>query len=278
MGEKVKLSQHASRILVAVVGIPALVVSAWLGGIFFLVVVEVILLLCLWEFYRLAQKGGVYPIKIPGFLFAGLGGYLFFCGVLGMFIPLLLIYLIMIVLWGLWQKKGSVLANLTVSGFGAIYLTLFLGSLLLIRENFKGDYWLGGMVVIFAFASIWICDTFAFYGGKAMGKKLLAPSISPKKTVEGAVLGMLGALLTSLGGWFVLKGQLSPLDCLVVGLVVGSIGQLGDLVESKFKRAVGVKDTSDILAGHGGFLDRFDSLALTAPTLYLYFWAVGRVW
>ena len=118
---------------------------------------------------------------------------------------------------------------------------------------------------------MWLGDITAYYWGKNFGKKSLAPLVSPKKTLEGAIAGLAGSLLAGfiVGIWlldFIIMGH-----CLLVALLCGIIGQFGDFAESLLKRHVGVKDSSNIIPGHGGVLDRIDSLLFAGPVFYCYF-------
>jgi phosphatidate cytidylyltransferase len=122
---------------------------------------------------------------------------------------------------------------------------------------------------LFLFAVIWCTDSFAYFTGIFLGRHRLAPHISPKKTVEGAVGGLFGGI-----GGAVLIGEIfldfSLSDLVILGLLLSAIGQLGDLIESLLKRNYGVKDSGNFLPGHGGLLDRFDSVLLSGPFLYYY--------
>ena len=129
----------------------------------------------------------------------------------------------------------------------------------------------GGDVLLFLFAILWIGDTAAMYVGKSMGKNKLAPSVSPNKTVEGFLGGLIAAIIVGIvmGCW---KFNEFPLyQITFVAFLCSLFGQLGDLVESMWKRSLGIKDSSAIIPGHGGFLDRFDSLLFAAPVMYYYF-------
>ena len=117
---------------------------------------------------------------------------------------------------------------------------------------------------------IWVADTAAYYTGKSMGRHHLAPTISPKKTWEGSIGGVLGAFLAAAAVKLFVLEFLGWLDVGALALIGGAWSQVGDLVESTFKRAAGVKDSASILPGHGGILDRFDSLIVAAPLYYLY--------
>ena len=162
--------------------------------------------------------------------------------------------------------------RLAFSLLAVAYLSLFV-FWILIRElpRFSsGDYASGGFWMISLFLIVWSCDTAAYFGGKWLGKHQLAPSLSPSKTREGSVFGILGALVAAGLIHFIIINSLRLFDLLIVALLVGTIGQLGDLFESLLKRSAQLKDTSTIIPGHGGVLDRFDSLLFVAPWVYLY--------
>ncbi|MCX6827098.1 MAG: phosphatidate cytidylyltransferase [candidate division Zixibacteria bacterium] len=149
--------------------------------------------------------------------------------------------------------------------WGVAYLGLLYPFVYYIRKispDHSGDW------LLFLFGTIWLSDTLAMWIGKTVGKRKLTPTISPNKTVEGCVAGLFGGIIVAcvLGCWRLSEVMLPLL--LMAGLVVSMAGQLGDLVESVWKRAFGIKDASAIIPGHGGILDRFDSLLFAAPILY----------
>jgi phosphatidate cytidylyltransferase len=128
----------------------------------------------------------------------------------------------------------------------------------------------GGWTVLSLFVALWVCDTFAYFAGSMFGKHKLFERVSPGKTWEGSVAGFLGAVGVMIGaraGWL---EYLTMTDAVVLGILIGVFGQIGDLIESLFKRDAGVKDSSSIIPGHGGVYDRFDSLVFIAPIVYLY--------
>ena len=173
---------------------------------------------------------------------------------------------------------------------GVMVVSLFFGTLIEIRELFPygfpvskffavsiaGDAELatitrwGGFTVVSLLASIWVCDTAAYFGGLTFGRHRLFERVSPKKTWEGAGFGFVGALLTMLAARSLVLDYLRIQDALIIGVIIGVFGQLGDLVESRFKRDAGAKDSSALIPGHGGVYDRFDSLVFVAPIVYLY--------
>jgi phosphatidate cytidylyltransferase len=131
-------------------------------------------------------------------------------------------------------------------------------------------YQAGGYTVISVFAIIWICDSAAYHFGSAFGRHKLFPRVSPNKSWEGAVMGFVFAVGSAIIARQLVLPYLSMADAVVIGLIVGVAGQLGDLAESLLKRDAGVKDSSNLIPGHGGVFDRFDSLLFVSPLVYLY--------
>jgi len=202
----------------------------------------------------------------------------------------ILVFLLVVLLVELFRQQGSPMLNAGTTVLGVLVVSLCFGTLIEIRELFPygfpvskffsvsvaGDAELatisrwGGFTIVALLASIWICDTAAYFGGLTLGRHRLFERVSPKKSWEGAVFGFFGALLTLLAARSLVLDYLRFQDALVIGSLVGVFGQLGDLVESRFKRDAGVKDSSAIIPGHGGLYDRFDSLVFVAPIVYLY--------
>lgn len=257
---------------VAAVTIPPVFAIIFWGKIPFLVLIDVIIILALWEFYGLAERKGYFPSKYVGMLAVLLISWeLYFYD--GRFMGELLFLIVFIALIiELFKGKDNSLANVSVTVFGILYISLF-SSFILIRELpaiTDIDYRDGGWLVILIFSTIWICDTFAYLLGARFGKHTLFKRVSPKKTWEGAAAGFITGILASIGIRFLLVPAISVIDSLIIGCIIGFVGQLSDLLESLFKRDAGVKDSSNILPGHGGFLDRFDSPLFVGPCVYLY--------
>lgn len=150
---------------------------------------------------------------------------------------------------------------------GIVYVGLTLTFLALIHRDF-GE--MGPDVVLFVLAVVWLGDTGAYFGGRFFGKRKLYPAVSPKKTWAGAVGGLVGSALTAVALKLALMDYLPWVHTLALAIPGAALGQLGDLVESLFKRATGVKDSGAILPGHGGILDRVDAVLFVAPYVYLY--------
>ncbi len=201
-----------------------------------------------------------------------------------------LLFLLVAGLVELFRRKGSPTQNLGTTILGVMVVSLFLGTLIQTRELFPFGFptskffphaipdetelaqinrW-GGFTIIAVLVAIWICDTAAYFGGLTLGRHKLLERVSPKKTWEGAAFGFVFSVLTMMLARTLFLEYMSMSQAIVVGALVGSFGQLGDLVESRFKRDAGVKDSSAIIPGHGGVYDRFDSLIFVAPIVYLY--------
>lgn len=275
VGDKTRGSALLPRVLVGVVGIPFLSFMALRGGLFLLGLVDLIILFGLWEFFSLMEAKGVRPYK-----FLGIGGGLFlswlayFRNNLGNEIFLTLVLLIIMVAELARRKQQQSIFHIAATILGIFYVSWLSSHFILLRElsgQMGRKYADGGWYLLTVFIITWVCDTGAYGVGLAWGRHPLLLRVSPKKTVEGTIGGVVTALLAGLllGGIF-LKGLLALRHFLVIGLIVGIIGQIGDLVESLLKRDAQVKDTSQLLPGHGGVLDRFDSLLFAVPVTYWY--------
>lgn len=209
-----------------------------------------------------------------------------------LFFILIISILVVLLIVELYRNSGSPLLNLSSTILGVIYVAGFFGTFIGLRELFipfdfpasrffaaedislpqtlEKIYGWGGYTVISIFIIIWICDSAAYFGGRLLGKHKLFERISPNKTWEGAVFGCLFAIVGAVAMKYLLLDYLSVESAVILGLIVGVFGQIGDLVESMFKRDSSVKDSSSLIPGHGGALDRFDSLLFVAPLVYLY--------
>ena len=260
------------RALVSVLGIPLLIGAILVGKLFLLIIITIACGVALWEWYGLAERKGCRPLK-------GVGLAALVCIVLDFHFFMGKGFLWIVVLEGLsvftaelFREEKNHLVNGSITIGGTLFLS-FLSFYLLLRQFpvlLNMPYPQGGVLVLMVFASVWICDTAAYFVGSALGKHPLALSVSPKKTWEGAWAGFGFALATAVVFEKFVVTWLHPVDGVVIGILAGTVGQLSDLVESRFKRDVDVKDSSNLLPGHGGMLDRFDSLLMIAPIVYLY--------
>lgn len=300
-----------ARIVVALVAIPAILWVILQGGYWFFAFVAGLSTLALVEFYGLAAAKGAQPLKTVGII-AGLlvnGSFLYERAHLGLFdmlsslglepsmfsqlqfqLVVILLFLCAVLLTELFRTNGSPIVNAGATVSGVLFIALFFGTLIGLRELFPYgfpahkfrdllpsdgteraliDRW-GALTVAAIIVSLWVCDTAAYFFGLAFGRHRLFERVSPKKSWEGALAGFFGALLTLVAAQQYLLPYLSLAHALALGSLIGVTGQLGDLVESRFKRDAGVKDSSGLIPGHGGVYDRFDSVVFVAPIAYLY--------
>lgn len=146
---------------------------------------------------------------------------------------------------------------------GLFYLPFLFGHLLLLRFLPEGRAWIFLTLLV-----IMLCDTFAYFVGSNLGKRKLYPAVSPNKSIEGGIGGLVGSVMVVVLAGVTFLPQIGIWDGILVGLLLGVVGQLGDLFESLLKRACGVKDSGHIIPGHGGLLDRLDSLLFAFPVVY----------
>ncbi|MDD2553327.1 MAG: phosphatidate cytidylyltransferase [Desulfotomaculaceae bacterium] len=251
------------RIISALVGIPLIVVAAWFGGIPFVLLIGLIIVLGLMEMNELLTKLGLKPslwLALAGGLIMTAGSFLYKDGYPGPTITIILfMYLIATVAlyprFSLLDSAGTVMGTLYVGLLNYFYL---------LRMMPDGWIWL-----IFTLTATWATDTAAYFVGKLFGRRRIAPALSPKKTLEGAVGGLAGSILVA-AIFTVIYPFLPVSKVLLLGLCLGVAALAGDLLESAFKRQAGVKDCSDLIPGHGGILDRIDSMLFTAPLVYYF--------
>jgi len=256
------------RILTAAIGLPVIFAAVYYGGLLFFALIATISLVAIVEFLNLLTKIGLKPnlsfswvssLALLWIMFAASKGSLESY----MYLPGL--FFIM-VLWAavlVWREyPENILPGLTASFFCVFYLAGMLGHLFFLRY-LTPDGW---SFVFFVLLLTWASDTGAYFAGTKFGRRKLAPLVSPGKTWEGVLGGILLSLLVSyiLGAWL----DLPVLWRIVTGILVSLAAVIGDLFESAIKRHAGMKDSGTLLPGHGGVLDRFDSLLLAAPLVY----------
>jgi phosphatidate cytidylyltransferase len=262
------------RIIMSAIFLPCLLVIAWRGGIYYLILIDIIILIGLLEFYRMMEVKGLSPYKTIGIL-SGLAipWYIFFQQGIYVNFLLTIIFIGIMLMELVRREKGLAVYHISVTVFGVLYVAWLGSHLVLIRELpvLKGmEYKYGYYFVIMTIVLTWCYDTGAYTVGRLFGKHKLFPSISPGKTIEGAV----GGLVFSIVGILIVRHTLVPFlgiyAAIGLAFLASIIGQLGDLVESMLKRDVKIKDSSGAIPGHGGVLDRFDSMLFTAPMIYYF--------
>jgi phosphatidate cytidylyltransferase len=267
----------ALRLSVAAWGIPLIVLLIFFGGWLFSLFVAVISAIALFEFYTLAETRHMNPQKFPAALMAFIVVFLAAFISAGPWIVIMFLLALVLAFLDIRFGENNAWRDLPLTIFGWLYIPLLLGTLVYVRGAVWDDGVTSYSYTLYLITAIWICDTAAYAGGKALGKHKLAPYVSPNKTWEGAFFGLAGAVLWAILWIPILRGKTDGLDLLYVALIVGIIGQLGDLIESYFKRSAGVKDAGNLLPEHGGALDRFDSLILSAPFVFIYQVVMDRI-
>lgn len=283
------MNNTLTRVLVAVVAIPAIVWLVFQGGWWFAGFVEGLVLLGLYEYYTMARAKGLSPNAVVGFATATILPILIHLLFHGQTSPLLiflfpavaLVAVLFTLASEMWRTSTAPFANTATTLFGVLYTALCFSSFIGVRQLFlapwhpttnsnpQADTW-GIALLLTMFVAVWMCDSVAYFVGRAFGKHKIAPRISPKKSWEGGIAGLVGAaaVFVIAAQWFV--PVLPVLHAVLLGVLVGAVGQVGDFAESWLKRDAGVKDSSALIPGHGGILDRFDSMLFVAPTVFLY--------
>ncbi len=254
--------------LTGIVAVPIVVGIVYYGSpLLFLLLVASVTLMGVREYFTIIDRIGISGFPIHGIILSFLlllsfyfnGSFMMEWGLIAS-----------VTLFGAWffheDNVKVAMDQISFTLFGVLYVAGLGGYSLLIR-NF-GD---GERLILFLLLIVWLGDIAAYYGGKRFGKKPLAPVVSPNKTMEGAIAGLVGSLAAGAiaGYWF--WGHIAMAHCLLVALICGTIGQFGDLAESLLKRYAGIKNSGNVLPGHGGILDRIDSLLFAGPMFYCYF-------
>jgi len=260
------------RATVALFFLPLLVLITYYGKIPFLILGLIIGLVSFYEFNFLAHNKKSYPnlpLGLAAIAALILNAYFHFIG----YFHLIIIISVVLLLFELFRNYNSAINNLGATYLGIFYIGLMSASIVSLREFYAGTaqmYTQGANVILSVLASIWICDSAAFFIGVAFGKHKIFPRVSPKKSWEGSIAGFVFAVITMVAAKYIWLDFFSMNDAVIMGVLIGIFGQAGDFVESLIKRDAGVKDSSNLIPGHGGMFDRFDSLLFTAPVVYLY--------
>ncbi len=262
------------RIAVALAGVPLILWLNAMGGWYFFSLSTLLTLLGVYEFHRLLSKSSPPPLLLfllfsillqLNFLYQKVEGWL-----------LVMVLLIVLLVVELFRTNPSKVVSIGASMTALLYVNISFGSLFLIRAS--EPY--GASLVLLLLMCIWSTDIFAYFGGRGLGRKFFRQKFferySPQKTWEGYISGCLGGVAGSMVYLF-FDAALSHAFALFTGLVTGLFSPLGDLVESMFKREAGVKDSSALIPGHGGVLDRFDTLMFMSPLLYLLLYFFGML-
>lgn len=263
---------HLQRWITALLALPLLIALIIKGGpTLFNPFVSAVAVVTLWEYYRIVFAE--HSPKVP--FFYSLWGYLFAAAIpvtvahsgFNAVAALLVLCFLGAAAMSIFRFAKTQDAPIVAlkQFFGIIYIPFLLSFAVLLYNDPDGVHWIILLMLVVVGS-----DTGAYYAGRTMGKHKLCPAVSPKKTVEGAIGGLVAAMLLSAVYSVLFLNKVSLPAAICLALVVGAVGQAGDLFESEFKRAAGVKDSSGLLPGHGGFLDRIDALLFAAPAAYLF--------
>ncbi|MFL2998724.1 MAG: phosphatidate cytidylyltransferase [Candidatus Neomarinimicrobiota bacterium] len=260
------------RKLVNALGIPGWLFLIWKGEIFYAIFILVVVVLGLGEFYNLTMKKGARPLRWVGMVSSVFiidyyyvqpsltSHQIFGC---------ILLVIIITLIWELFSNKEEPIINILSTIAGIMIVPILLGTSVDLRQF---DSLMNTNITLTLVISIWTCDSAAFVFGSFFGTKKIFPRVSPNKSWIGSISGFVGSIIIYFS--FYKLGYLgdifSGLDSIILGIIAGLFGQIGDFSESLFKRDAGVKDSGKILKGHGGILDRFDSLIFATPITYLY--------
>lgn len=292
-------SELGQRVAVAAIGIPVSIAAIVAGGWYLGVLLAAVALGSALELFRLAERSGIRPMKVPGAAFAA-GSVLVAVwqpSIEEAALPLFVSAVVLVLLAAgavVWVRgvDGRPLPSSATTVLGAIFPGWTLAHGMFLRHDFTAmvegasygapgflatEAWAGAALVVFSVGVTWINDTCAYFAGRKWGRRKLIPTVSPGKTVVGAVAGLAGAVAVGaayaaivLDGWY--GFGLGWAAGAAGGLLVGVVALIGDLAESVIKREAGVKDSGNLFPGHGGVLDRLDALFFAIPVAYWFFW------
>lgn len=270
IGKKVRFQRE----LTSVVALPLLIwIVGWADERIYIGLIVAISIVALYEFLTLGERKG-YPVNkslsivlmlflLSTFLLTQLSVEIGVFAVL-LFIPAAYVF-----------GRSSVEEGLPASAVcvqGTLYVGMLSGALLRLRLDFPE----GARLIFFLLIAVWIGDAGAFYVGKQFGKRPLSPRVSPKKTIEGLVGGICFSVIAATIMHFTFFPSFPLLHAIIAAILLSIAGVIGDLAESLWKRSAAVKDSGTLIPGHGGFLDRLDSILFTAPILYTYWFVLTQ--
>jgi phosphatidate cytidylyltransferase len=261
-----------ARVLSAIVFLPILFAALWIGGpIWFSAIAAAGILLGLYEYYRLASRGGA----VQGMAAAAATLAAFYFGRHELIVAILAALVTVEMLVQLFTRAndedfGEMLPVAATKVFGVLYVAVLGGYIIAIRVIESPIPQLAAKLLTLFFIVVFAGDTGAYYTGRNFGRKRLAPRVSPGKTVEGAIGGLIGNVVAALIAHYTFFPELKIVHAIPLALVMGALGITGDLCESMLKRGARAKDAGNLIPGHGGLLDRLDSMLFNAPLLYYF--------
>ena len=273
------MTEFQWRTIFSLIAVPIALYIVYLGGPVLVTLIGSMAGIAAWEFYRMSRAGGVEPLQTPGVAVTALIPVAVHADTLGViFVSLRWLPVVAIVMLGMaiWLRGPSRRPGLAVAAtlFGIMYAGLFTYAYSIRYHRYAIGAIAGSVLLALPLVITWLTDVGAYLIGRSFGKKKLMPSVSPGKTIEGSVAGLSFAMI---GAWLYVEFLLEPYAhlsmrpyaVLLFGFLISVAAQTGDLAESLLKREAGVKNSSGLIPGHGGMLDRIDSLLFALPAAYL---------
>ena len=267
------------RLLISLIGIPLLLYIIAKGGFLFFALIVIISIVSLNEFYNFPKSS----IDIITRCFGLISCILFALNYSTVYTPTeylpyinkdliiisLIIAFVLYIMIELLIPNRRLIETIFYTVFGVIYIPFLLCSLIAISDF---DHLNGSRFTLLLFVTVWMADSAAYFVGNAFGRTKMIESISPKKTIEGFIGGYIGSLLCVFifTHFELINYSLTTLQIILLSISIGIFGQLGDFFESMIKRNYNIKDSSNLLLGHGGFLDRFDSIIISSPLIFIF--------
>lgn len=279
------MNELARRAVVALIGAPIALGIIWLGGAPLATLAGALSGIAAWEYYRIARDGGTTPMSVVGIVLSAMIPLAVHAQQLGVFAVPLVVWILVplfVLALSIWARgvDGKPLGAAATTIFGALYTGGTLSYIYALRYfGYAVGDTAGALVVMMPVVLTWASDTGAYFTGRLVGGPKLIPSVSPAKTISGAV----GAVVATVGACaafvhYLLKPQaqlaFSPTGLVIFAVCISVTAQIGDLTESLLKREAGVKDSGTLFPGHGGVLDRLDSLFFVLPVTYALYYAL----
>lgn len=259
---------HLNNRYLGAVLISPLLIFIFLGGLYLHILALIMSLIGMYEFYRVAKNKNINPISGVGYCLC-IAYYLIFFyshNLSSSFLLIILFIALLLCIPVIDTKYNFIDVSTTILGF--IYVGLFFSFIPLVNEKMYGS-----IFIWLVFIASWSTDTMAYYTGRAFGSRKLCEKVSPKKTVEGSIGGLIGStVICGIYGILMIgyMNSISIYHFFIIGALCGVMCQFGDLVASSIKRFTGVKDYSNLIPGHGGILDRFDSILFSSVVVFYY--------
>lgn len=258
-----------TRVISAIIGLPLILSVLFFGGKLLILLFFLLSIIGLYEYFNAFKNIGFKLSTWVGYLGTIAYYFLIILNKNSVVSFSLILFIIIILLFFDTIKRNSTIIEAALTILGMVYIPCMFSNIIFLQNGINGK-----ALVWLPFLTAWLSDTFAYFTGITFGKNKLYPKISPNKTIEGSLGGIVGSTTSSLIAGIIFNNLGFSMPIIhygIIGILSGVMGQIGDLFASSIKRFCKVKDYGNIIPGHGGILDRFDSILFTAPTVYFYF-------